>query len=88
MTIKELQQRIQMHQAELTVLQTRHDQMVATFQAEVGKNQSRFAQLNGAIAELTELVKLQGDNNDDSIPTPDLGDRAFDVRSCEQSQGR
>lgn len=88
MIIKELQQRIQMHQAELAGLQERHDKMVSAFQAEVGKNQSRFAQLNGAIAELTELVKLKGDNNDDSIPTPDLGDRAFDVRPCGQSQGR
>jgi hypothetical protein len=62
MTIEQLEQRIQMHREELAILQSSHDQMVARFQEQAGKNQSRFAQLHGAIAELMELIQNEQSN--------------------------
>jgi hypothetical protein len=83
MNIEQLQQRIQMHKAALAVLQVDHDKMVADFQAQVGKNQSRFAQLNGRIAELEQLIQTiqqEKENPNDNIPIPtDLGNRLTHV---------
>jgi hypothetical protein len=83
MTTQQLEQRIQMHRNELALLQQNHDKMVADFQAQIGKNQSRFAQLTGAIAELEQLIQTiqqQKENPNDNIPTPtDLGNRLTHV---------
>jgi TolA-binding protein len=85
-----LQQRIQMHKSELAILQATHDKMVADFQVQVGKNQSRFAQLNGAIAELEQLqqtIEQEKENQNDNIPTlTDLGDRLTHVCPGIESQ--
>jgi predicted nucleic acid-binding Zn-ribbon protein len=92
MTIEQLQQRIQMHRSELAILQASHDKMVADFQSQVGKNQSRFAQLTGAIAELEQLVKTiqqKKEDPNDNIPTStDLGDRFAHVRPGIESENR
>ena len=52
-----IEQRILEHSAEMEALQKNHDQMVEQFKQAVTQNQSRFAQLAGALAELRELSK-------------------------------
>jgi hypothetical protein len=90
MTTEHLQQRIQMHKSELAILQASHDKMVADFQAQVAKNQSRFAQLTGAIAELEQLVQTiqqKKENPNDNIPIiADLGNRPAHVRTGIESE--
>jgi hypothetical protein len=83
LTTQQLQQRIAVHRSELAILQANHDKMVADFQAQLGKNQSRFAQLTGAIAELEQLVQTiqqKKENQNDNISTStDLGNRFANV---------
>jgi predicted nucleic acid-binding Zn-ribbon protein len=90
MTTEQLQQRIQMHKSELAILQASHEKMVADFQAQVGKNQSRFAQLNGAIAELEQLVQniqQEKENQNDNIPaSTSIGNRIAHVCPGIESQ--
>jgi hypothetical protein len=84
--------------AERTSLESVHNAMVQQnqkanqeFQQQVVLNQTRFAQITGAITELGKLLDNLNQGNthhDDCIPTPDLGDRAIDVRLSEQPQGR
>jgi glutaredoxin 2 len=83
---------------ERRALQINHDALVQKnqkdnneFQAEVTKNQTRFAQLTGGITELQKLIETinEGNNhNDNSIPTPGLGDRTVDVCARQQPEGR
>ena len=65
MTITELEQRMQGRRSEMAILQASHDKMVADFQSQISKNQTRFAQLTGAIAELTELMQTYEQRNND-----------------------
>ena len=97
-TTMNIQARIDELMSERSELEGFHSGLVAgnqkmnqEFQQAVVKNQTRFAQITGAIIELQKLVPqpTQKDNNHDhSIPTPDFSDRTADVRPCEQSQGR
>lgn len=66
-----------------------NQKMNQEFQERVVKNQTRYAQLTGAITELQKLVNPKGENNhDDSIPTLNIGDRPAHVRIGEQSESR
>jgi FPC/CPF motif-containing protein YcgG len=97
-TLEAVGQRIRDLQAELFMLRTTHDQSVLAYQQteqkfkeEVEQNQKRFQQLSGAVAELRRLeqtIQKKETNHDNSIPTPDLGDRAFNVCVSEQPEGR
>jgi prefoldin subunit 5 len=87
---KTVNDRIKGLTAELQSLEATHNKMVQEnqqsqqqFQAQVAQNQTRYAQLQGAIAELNQLKhpsKLKGNNNDDSIPASDRSHRAANVR--------
>jgi predicted nucleic acid-binding Zn-ribbon protein len=55
MTTEQLDERIKKLQDEQTTLQVSHERMVQQFQKTTAANQTRFAQLTGAIAELTDL---------------------------------
>jgi predicted nucleic acid-binding Zn-ribbon protein len=64
MTTEQLTERIQKLQDEQNTLTVSHDRMVQQFQKTTAANQTRFAQLTGAIAELTDLKKsLNGASN-------------------------
>ena|SRR5215831_4193037 len=52
-----LKKRLAAYEEELAILQTQHDTMVNNFKAQVVQNQTRFAQISGAITELKELLK-------------------------------
>jgi hypothetical protein len=50
------------------------------FQQQVLQNQTRFAQITGAITELQKLIKPKGENNNDNLPTTlNLDHRPSDV---------
>lgn len=82
-----IEQRISALIEERKELEKSHAQMVQSFQQQTLKNQSRYQQIQGALTELQQL-KNGGNNHDDSIPTPDRGDRAFNVCLSEQPEGR
>jgi len=92
---KTLKDRINGLTAELQSLEATHNRMVQEnqqiqqqFQAQVAQNQTRYAQLQGAIAELNQLKKTKESNNDNSIPTSNRSHRAANVRLGGQPQGR
>jgi hypothetical protein len=59
------------------------------FQQKATENQTRYAQLTGAIAELQKLLPQPTNNNHDNLPTtPSLHNRTVDVCPVEQSQDR
>lgn len=59
------------------------------FQQQAVKNQTRYAQITGGIAELKRLLKQQGDNNhDDSIQPFNISDRIAHVCAGEQPESR
>jgi hypothetical protein len=62
-----MQSRIGQLRLELASLETSHERLVKDFQQRVQQNQSRYQQLVGAIAELTQLI--QHDNNPNSGST-------------------
>ena len=67
-----------------------NQKMNQDFQQAVIKNQTRFAQITGAITELQKLVEqpTQKDtNHDHRISIADLRNRIADVRPCEQPEG-
>ena len=88
-----IEDRIHALMLERSSLEAEHAQMIKLnqqmnqeFQQAVVKNQTRFAQITGGIAE---LQKLKGENNHDNrISSAGLSDRLTDVRPCEQSEGR
>jgi hypothetical protein len=96
-TLEFIGQRIKDIEVELSMLRATHDQEVLKFQQTelefkqlVDRNQKRFQQLSGAIAELRTLeqtIEQKGNNNDNRIPTPDLSDRAFNVCTGQQPEG-
>lgn len=62
----QIQERIGQLRIELASLEVSHDRLVRDFnqhqqefQQKVTANQSRFSQITGAIAELTELLQIQ-----------------------------
>jgi hypothetical protein len=95
---EQIENRIRELIAERTGLESAHNALVQQnqkanqeFQQQVVLNQTRFAQITGAITELGKLIDNQNQGNthhDNCIPTPDLGDRAIDVRLSEQPKGR
>jgi hypothetical protein len=92
---KKIEERIKALTAELNALQGTHDTMVQQnqqgqqqFQQQVAKNQTRYAQLQGAIAELQQLQKTEGINNDNSIPASNRSHRTAHVRTSQQPQSR
>jgi hypothetical protein len=95
---KTIKERIQTLVAERNTIEIQHNAECKAnqkanqdFQQKATENQTRYAQLTGGIAELQKLIAEQpkkGTNNDNSIPTPDLGDRVTDVCLSEQPQGR
>jgi uncharacterized protein involved in exopolysaccharide biosynthesis len=60
MTIEDIQSRIEKLQSEQSQLNKVHQEMVAQFQRTVAANQTRYAQLTGAINELTDLKNSNG----------------------------
>jgi len=98
MNNEQIEGRIAVLISERSVLESAHNAMVQQnqkinqeFQQQVVQNQTRFAQISGAITELQKLVQpsTQKDNNhDDSIPTLNLGDRIAHVRAGEQPESR
>jgi hypothetical protein len=92
---KTVSDRIKGLTAELHALEASHNAMVQEnqkinqqFQAQVGQNQTRYAQLQGAIAELNQLKQTKDNNNDNSIPTPSRSHRTANVRLSQQPKGR
>jgi seryl-tRNA synthetase len=95
---KQIENRIRELTLERTALESAHNALVQQnqkinqeFQQQVVQNQTRFAQITGAITELKKLTENLNQGNthhDHSIPTPDLGDRAIDVCLSEQPKGR
>src|SRR5215831_14534982 len=53
-----LKERLAAYEQEKTELEKSHIEMVESFKEQVTRNQTRFAQITGAIAELKELTKL------------------------------
>jgi hypothetical protein len=95
METKLIEERIKGLGAELAHLESSHNAMVQenqkmneTFRMQVAKNQTRYAQIQGAITELQTLIKPKGNNNDNSIPTSSRSHRAANVRLSQQPQGR
>jgi hypothetical protein len=88
-TLEFIGQRIRDIEVELSMLRATHDQEVSKFQQTeqqfkqlVDRNQKRFQQLSGAVAELRKLEQTtqQKGNNNDNIPTStDLGNRVAHV---------
>jgi hypothetical protein len=72
MTRQQLAQRLENYQKARTELQERHDEMVKTFKEQLAQNQMRFAQLTGAIEELTELTKLYEPTTDNGSSSPEF----------------
>ena len=69
---KTIQDRIKGLTAELRALEASHNSMVQEnqqsqqkFQAQVGQNQTRYAQLTGAIGELQHMLKPEGSKNNE-----------------------
>jgi hypothetical protein len=95
---KQIEDRIQTLMMEQAALEHSHVEMVRShqkmndqFQTQVVKNQTRFAQIAGAITELKKLVPqpTQKDNNNDNLPTtPDFHNRVADVCPSGQSEDR
>jgi hypothetical protein len=70
-TEEHIKTQLDKHRHELTLLQSRHENMVREYQqrsesfnAQVQHNQIRFQQLSGAIGELEALLEPQNDNTD------------------------
>lgn len=68
---EEIEHRIKTLTLERNALEINHNALIKQnqklneeFQQAVMKNQTRFAQLTGAIQELTQLVRPQGGNNE------------------------
>jgi hypothetical protein len=87
---RQIEERIAALTKELLALEESHNAMVkqnqqATqeFGQKVAKNQTRYAQIQGALVELKQLIKTKGNNNDNSIPTPSRSHRAANVRVSE-----
>jgi CRISPR/Cas system endoribonuclease Cas6 (RAMP superfamily) len=96
---EEIEQRIKALTLERKALEVSHNALVQQnqktnqeFQQTVMQNQTRFAQLSGAIQELTKLITpttpTQGNNNDNLPTTPDLDNRLAHVRTGGQSEDR
>jgi glutaredoxin 2 len=95
---EQIQERITELVNERNTLEAAHNAMVQQnqkinqeFQQQVVQNQTRFAQISGALRELQQLVQpsTQKDNNHDNLsPTPSLHNRTADVRPVKQSQDR
>lgn len=93
----EIEQRIKVLTLERKALEVSHNALVQQnqkinqeFQQTVMQNQTRFAQLSGAIQELQNLITpTQGNNNNDNLPTtPDLDNRLAHVRIGGQPEDR
>jgi hypothetical protein len=93
-----IRERIQMLMIERVNLEQSHAGMVQgnqvmnqEFQQQVAKNQTRFAQISGAITELQQLIKPPTEeptNNDHLSSTPNRNHRAADVCPVVQPEGR
>jgi hypothetical protein len=87
MTTELIKDRIAELEAERALLETTHNaqyqqnqKMNQEFQQQAVKNQTRYAQLSGAILELKKLITpTQGDNHDNLPTTLNLDHRASDV---------
>lgn len=96
MNTDHITQRIQQLTLERSTLEASHNALSLAnqkanqdFQKKAVENQTRYAQMTGAIAELQKLVQPKGDNNhDDSIPTLNLSDRIAHVCAGEQPESR
>lgn len=95
MNNEQIENRIKGLTAERASLESAHNALVQQnqklnqeFQQTVMQNQTRFAQLTGAITELQQLVRSEGDNHDNSFPTLSRSDRIADVRVGQQSESR
>ena len=98
MDTQKIEDRIQALMMELAALEHSHGEMVRghqkmneEFQQQVVKNQTRFAQITGAVTELTKLVQqpTQKEPNNDNLPTsPNRHHWPVDVCPVEQSQDR
>lgn len=96
MDTQKIEDRIQALMIERSSLEQSHAGMIRgnqrmneEFQQQVVKNQTRFAQITGAITELQQLVKPQKDTNNDNLsPTPNSHHRLADVCAVQQSENR
>lgn len=84
---KTIQDRIKGLSAELRALEATHNVMVQEnqkvneeFRQKVAQNQTRYANLQGAIEELKNLQKPEGKNDDEKIDHPLSGDRIRELR--------
>jgi hypothetical protein len=79
--IEILEERLKKHLEDRKALELRHQQMVADYREVMASNQTRHAQISGAILELNSLIKkLKGkhnDNTDGSDPNAASPDRVF-----------
>ncbi len=98
MDTQEIKDRIQILMIERSNLEQSHaglvrdnQRMNQEFQQQVAQNQTRFAQISGAVTELTKLVQqpTQKEPNNDNLPTsPNRHHWPVDVCPVEQSQDR